>query len=121
MTDDPGRVPPANPWNITLTYRHDHRWWFDADDAPETWHVCADVWSGLLQDLLDPRGERCEQFGADRDGIVVLSHCQTQPAGMDRELAVGCMGRAGHGQGSTKAGEGWMGRDPRSAGRSRER
>jgi len=43
MTDDPGRVPPANPWNITLTYRHDHRWWFDADDAPETWHVCADV------------------------------------------------------------------------------
>jgi GNAT superfamily N-acetyltransferase len=43
MTDDPGRVPPANPWSITLTYRHDHRWWFDADDAPETWHVSADI------------------------------------------------------------------------------
>jgi hypothetical protein len=43
MTHLPSRIPPADPWSITLTYRHEHPWWFNADDAPETWHVCADI------------------------------------------------------------------------------
>src|SRR5258705_2808400 len=44
MTSEPGRVPPANPWSITLTYRHEHPWWFGADDAPESWHISADIY-----------------------------------------------------------------------------
>ena len=44
MTDTPGRVPPADPHDITLTYQHRHLWWFDADTAPETWHVSADIY-----------------------------------------------------------------------------
>lgn len=43
MIGEPGRVPPASPWSITLTYRHEHRWWFGADDAPENWHVSTDI------------------------------------------------------------------------------
>ena len=43
MTGEPGHVPPASPWSITLTYRHEHLWWFGADDAPESWHVSADI------------------------------------------------------------------------------
>ena len=43
MTADSTPVPPADPFGITLTYRHAHRWWFDADDAPESWSVSADV------------------------------------------------------------------------------
>jgi hypothetical protein len=44
MTITPGRVPPADPYDITLTYQHRHPWWFDADTAPETWHVSADIY-----------------------------------------------------------------------------
>ncbi len=43
MNEQQRRTPPGDPWNITLTYQHDHRWWFDADTAPETWHVSADI------------------------------------------------------------------------------
>lgn len=43
MIGQPGHVPPASPWSITLTYRHQHYWWFGADDAPETWHISADI------------------------------------------------------------------------------
>ena len=35
------RTPPADPWDITLAYQHEHPWWHSADDAPETWHVSA--------------------------------------------------------------------------------
>jgi hypothetical protein len=44
MISEPGRVPPANPWSITLTYRHEHPWWSGADDAPESWHISADIY-----------------------------------------------------------------------------
>ncbi len=44
MTIPPGRVPPADPYGITLTYQHRHLWWFDADTAPEAWHVSADIY-----------------------------------------------------------------------------
>jgi hypothetical protein len=44
MTDAPRRLPPADPQHITLSYRHDHGWWYDADTAPETWHLSADIY-----------------------------------------------------------------------------
>jgi hypothetical protein len=40
------RTPPEDPSGITLTYEHRHYWWFSADDAPETWHVSADLGDG---------------------------------------------------------------------------
>jgi hypothetical protein len=38
-----GRTPPADPWSISLTYHHEHLWWYGPDDAPEKWHVSADI------------------------------------------------------------------------------
>ena len=35
--------PPADPSGIILTYHHEHPWWYTADDAPERWHVSADI------------------------------------------------------------------------------
>jgi GNAT superfamily N-acetyltransferase len=46
VSNENGRTPPADPWSITLTYQHQHYWWFSADDAPETWHVSADIDDG---------------------------------------------------------------------------
>lgn len=43
MTTNSKQRPPADPWDITLTYRHHHHWWYDADDAVETWGVSADL------------------------------------------------------------------------------
>jgi GNAT superfamily N-acetyltransferase len=43
VTDEPGRVLPADPWSIQLTYRHRQPWWFDANSEPERWRVSADV------------------------------------------------------------------------------
>jgi hypothetical protein len=44
MTDSPARLPPADPDDITLTYQHRHHLWDDANTAPETWHVYADIY-----------------------------------------------------------------------------
>lgn len=44
MINEPDRLPPADPWSIQLTYRHDQRWWFDADQEPEAWEVSADIY-----------------------------------------------------------------------------
>src|SRR6266566_3735809 len=46
MSNDSDRTPPEDPSEITLTYQHRLYWWFSADDAPETWHVSADVGDG---------------------------------------------------------------------------
>jgi GNAT superfamily N-acetyltransferase len=46
VSNENGRTPPGDPWSIALTYRHQHYWWFSADDAPETWHVSADIDDG---------------------------------------------------------------------------
>lgn len=46
MSNDSDRTPPQDPSEITLTYQHRHYWWFSADDAPETWHVSADIGDG---------------------------------------------------------------------------
>lgn len=37
------RTPPDDPRNITLTYRHQHYWWYGPDDAPVTWRVSASM------------------------------------------------------------------------------
>jgi hypothetical protein len=46
MNNRNDRTPPGDPSSITLTYQHRHHWWFSADDAPETWHVSADIDDG---------------------------------------------------------------------------
>jgi GNAT superfamily N-acetyltransferase len=46
VSNENGRTPPGDPWSITLTYRHEHYWWFSADDAPETWQISADIDDG---------------------------------------------------------------------------
>jgi len=46
MSNQNDRTPPGDPSSITLTYQHRHYWWFSADDAPETWHVSADIDGG---------------------------------------------------------------------------
>jgi GNAT superfamily N-acetyltransferase len=38
------RTPPCDPWSVQLTYQHDQRWWFDANQEPASWHVSADVY-----------------------------------------------------------------------------
>jgi hypothetical protein len=38
-----GRTPPEDPSGIVLTYHHEHLWWYSADDAPERWHISADI------------------------------------------------------------------------------
>lgn len=63
MTHVPSRIPPADPWSITLTYRHEHRWWFNADDAPETWYVSADIH--------DDSGTPVESHVADMNIVIV--------------------------------------------------
>jgi hypothetical protein len=46
VSDKHHHVPPDDPRAITLTYHHQHLWWYGADDALETWHVSADVDGG---------------------------------------------------------------------------
>src|SRR5438046_2206948 len=46
MTSENDRTTPDDPSSITLTYQLRHYWWFSADDAPETWHVSADIDDG---------------------------------------------------------------------------
>lgn len=43
MDSKHGRTPPDDPWSISLTYHHEHPWWYGPDDAPERWHVSADI------------------------------------------------------------------------------
>ncbi len=69
MIGEPGHVPPASPWSITLAYRHDHHWWFGADDAPETWHVSADIY--------DDSGTHAECHVGDIN-IVLIDACDTR-------------------------------------------
>jgi hypothetical protein len=37
------RRPPSDPWLISLDYRRNRPWWYDADDAVTRWTVAADV------------------------------------------------------------------------------
>src|SRR5712691_6701607 len=101
MIGEPGRVPPASPWNITLTYRHDQRWWLGADDAPETWHVSASIYddSGthveahvgdiniVLVDVYDTRDPFSVLDGEDADlGLIAETIFGTGSGGLDPDL-----------------------------------
>src|SRR5258708_29195911 len=46
MSTQDHRTPPDDPSSITLTYQHRQYWWSSADDAPETWHISADIDDG---------------------------------------------------------------------------
>ncbi|MCE7011806.1 hypothetical protein LWC34_54680 [Kibdelosporangium philippinense] len=37
------RTPPADPWDIRLSYAHEHHWAADPDDGPAFWRVSADI------------------------------------------------------------------------------
>jgi len=68
------RTPPGDPWNITLTYQHGHRWWFDADTAPETWHVSADIH--------DDSGTHVEAHVGDMNIVIVDIYDTHDPFGL---------------------------------------
>jgi hypothetical protein len=74
VIDQPGRTPPSDPWRITLSYRHDHRWWNDANQAPEGWHVSADV--------LDDSGTDVESHVGDMHVVAVDLDETTDPFGL---------------------------------------
>jgi len=64
-----GRTPPDDPWNITLTFRHEQLWWSGANEEPESWHVSADVF--------DDSGTQVKSHAGDMI-IVVVDACQTR-------------------------------------------
>jgi hypothetical protein len=68
VNDQQARTPPDDPWNITLTYRHDQRWWSGTDEEPESWQVSADV--------LDDSGTHVESHVGDMN-IVLVDACET--------------------------------------------
>jgi hypothetical protein len=53
MIGSPARLPPADLDDVALTYRHRHYSWDDANTAPETWHVCADIYDDSGADVVD--------------------------------------------------------------------
>ena len=74
MIGESGHVPPASPWSITLTYRHEHLWWFGADDAPESWHVSADIY--------DHSGTHVESHAGDINIVVIDVDDTRDPFGL---------------------------------------
>ena len=74
MNEQQWRTPPDDPWNITLTYRHDQRWWFDSNEEPESWHVSADV--------LDDSGTHVESHVGDMNIVVVDFYPTRDPFGL---------------------------------------
>ena len=90
------RTPPGDPWNITLTYQHGHRWWFDADTAPETWHVSADIH--------DDSGTHVEAHVGDMTIVIVDIYDTHDPFGLldgeeaDLGLIAGVIFNAGNGR-----------------------
>lgn len=83
MIDQPGRTPPDDPWTITLTYQHDERWWFDANDEPESWHVSADVF--------DDSGTHVDSHVGDMNIVLVDIYDTHDPFGLldGEEAALG--------------------------------
>lgn len=50
----PDRTPPADPWDIRLSYTHEHHWAADPDDGPSFWRVSADVHDAERGDGVQP-------------------------------------------------------------------
>jgi hypothetical protein len=74
MINEPDRIPPADPWSIQLTYRHDQRWWFDANQEPETWKISADIY--------DDSGTRFESHVGDISIVTVDIYDAHDPFGL---------------------------------------
>jgi hypothetical protein len=74
MISEPDRVPPADPWRIRLTYRHDQRWWFGAEQEPETWVISADI--------SDDSGTRLKSHVGDLSIVAVDIYDAHDPFGL---------------------------------------
>ena len=74
MNEHQGRTPPDDPWSITLTYRHDQRWWSGANEEPESWHVSADVF--------DDSGMHVKSHVGDMTIVVIDVYQTRDPFGL---------------------------------------
>jgi len=74
MIGDPGHVPPASPWSITLTYRHEHLWWSGPDDAPSSWQVSADIY--------DDSGTHVQSHAGDINIVLIDVDDTRDPFGL---------------------------------------
>lgn len=74
MNEQQGRTPPDDPWRITLTYRHDHRWWSGTNEEPESWHVSADVF--------DDSGMHVKSHVGDMTIVVIDVYQTHDPFGL---------------------------------------
>ena len=84
MNEQHERTPPDDPWNITLTYRHEQLWSSGANEEPESWHVSADVF--------DDSGTRVKSHVGDMIIVVVDVYQTRDPFGLldgeDADLGV---------------------------------
>ncbi|MDN3351335.1 hypothetical protein [Actinomadura sp. DC4] len=87
MTDSPARLPPADPADVTLTYQHRHHMGDDADTAPETWRVYADIYDD---------GTKPVEHVADMDIVAVDLYDTRDPFGLldDEEADLGLVAGA---------------------------
>jgi len=74
VNEQQGRTPPDDPWSITLTYRHDQRWWSGANEEPESWHVSADVF--------DDSGMHVKSHVGDMTIVVIDVYQTRDPFGL---------------------------------------
>jgi hypothetical protein len=74
VNEQQGRTPPDDPWSITLTYRHDHRWWSGTNEEPESWHVSADVF--------DDSGMHVKSHVGDMTIVVIDVYQTHDPFGL---------------------------------------
>jgi hypothetical protein len=62
------RVPPADPWDIELTYTHNYPLWAEPKDLVERWHVSADV--------VDDGGKQLDHVGDIE--IITIDYLDTR-------------------------------------------
>ncbi len=74
MNEQHGRTPPDDPWNITLTCRHEQLWWSGVNEEPESWHVSADVF--------DDSGTQVKSHVGDMIIVVVDVYQTRDPFGL---------------------------------------
>lgn len=74
MNEQHERTPPDDPWNITLTYRHERLWSSGANEEPESWHVSADVF--------DDSGTHVKSHVGDMIIVIVDIYQTRDPFGL---------------------------------------
>ena len=74
MNEQHERTPPDDPWNITLTYRHEQLWSSGANEEPESWHVSADVF--------DDSGTHVKSHVGDMIIVIVDIYQTRDPFGL---------------------------------------